>query len=871
MQEISKPDHRSPRRFSSRWPILGLAFCAIVALTAYAADTVPTDVQIPGTQPIPTDNVPTINSVGNCGCHDFSPLAGQTPESVPVVGWQGGMMANAGRDPIFWATVAVAEQDFLPSTGGVGDLCLHCHSVKGWLEGRSTPTDGSGMDAGTDAEGIMCEFCHLVTNPDQANSIPNPPEGSYVEEQNGDFLAYDESTGDGYYGGAEYVVNSGGTRLGPYTDPGAKHDVIPSAYHRDARMCGTCHDVSNPAVGDLAHNHGALVALPGSFSGVVNGTVGDKAAMNNPPESYGIVERTFSEWVSSEIDTLRVNDFPALTDAVLKTPGGALDRAYQAARWGTCSGSGDLCNVDANCSGGETCNDITADYQLPMVTPAAAGQARYFTCQTCHMPAAGGKGAQQGRGNKFDNSDPWDRDMRPDLPAHDQTGMSYWIPKVVQWQDQQGTLRFGTGLTSGQISAMDAAMLRAEAHIKSAAHLAAAQNGNQLEVTVTNLTGHKLLSGYPEGRRMWINVKWYDGGDVLIHEDGAYGELSHEGSPVTVQDNDGTTFTVRSILDPDSTEVFEAEPGMTQEWAAALISLGYPGDMVLEWDREEHTPEHTLQELADSDPGTIFHTFHFVLNNAVYNDNRIPPYRMSFDEAERRNALPVPTSQYGDPGPGGAYDHFAVVPFAIPANAVRAEARLYYQHTSWEYIQFLWKQPTSDPLPASTFLANEGVNMMDAWLNARWDDNDPNSTMSPPVEMASATATVSAVLGVPGEASHQDLPPDLMLADYNGGTGEIDLTYTPACDATDHTIYWGDLADVGSYLYGGAECFAGTSGTASFDPGGGSFFFVIVGNNGVEEGSYGLYNDAGTTDQRDEDVGTPVCDLPRNLAGVTCE
>jgi hypothetical protein len=838
---------------------------------AYAASTVPTDVQIPGTQPVPTDNVPTINSVGNCGCHDFNPAAGQSPESVPAFGWAGGMMANASRDPLFWATLAVAEQDFLPSDGGVGDLCLHCHSVKGWLEGRSTPTDGSGMDPGTDAEGIMCEFCHLTTNPDQVNSIPNPPEGSYVEEQNGVFVAYDEATGEGYYGGAEYVVNSGGTRLGPYFDPSARHDVIPSTYHRDARLCGTCHDVSNPAVGDLAPNHGAMIPLPGSSSGIVNGPVADKAAMNNPPETYGIVERTYSEWVSSEIDTLRVNDFPNLTDPVLKTPGGALEVAYQAALWGTCSGSGDLCNVDANCPGGEVCNTLTADYQEPMVTPAAGGPPRYYTCQTCHMSAAGGDGANQGRGNKWDNSDPWDRDIRPDLPSHDQTGMSYWIHQAVKWQDQQGTLRFGTGLSADQIAAMDAAKLRAEGHLRSAAHLAAAQNGNQLEVTVTNLTGHKLPSGYPEGRRIWINVKWLDAADALVHEDGAYGELTHEGSPVTVQDLGGTTWTVRSILDPDSTKVYEAYPGMSREWAQALIGLGYPGSMVLEWDRETNQPEHTLQELADSDPGTIFHTFHFVLNNAVYEDNRIPPYRMSYDEAESRNALPVPTNQYGDPGPGGSYDHFDVVAFDIPAGAVRAEARLYYQATTWEYIQFLWLQPTSPPAPTSTFLANEGVNLLDAWLNARLDPADPNSTMTPPFEMALATADVTAATGVPGEASHYNVPSDQMHASLNGTTGEIDLTYTAACDAVDHTVYYGDLSDVAVYGYSGAACFLGSTGATSFDPGTGSYFFLIVANDGLDEGSYGHWEHSGTDGERDEAIGLPECDYTRNLAGVICE
>jgi len=37
---------------------------------------------------------------------------------------------------------------------------------------------------------------------------------------------------------------------------------------------------------------------------------------------------------------------------------------------------------------------------------------------------------------------------------------------------------------------------------------------------------------------------------------------------------------------------------------------------------------------------------------------------------------------------------------------------------------------------------------------------------------------------------------DQMLADLNGTTGAIDLTNVPACDAADHTVYFGDLAGV---------------------------------------------------------------------------
>ena len=57
----------------------------------------------------------------------------------PSTTWAGSMMANAGRDPIFWAALDVANND-LP---GIGEWCLRCHSPSGWLDGRVTPPAGS--------------------------------------------------------------------------------------------------------------------------------------------------------------------------------------------------------------------------------------------------------------------------------------------------------------------------------------------------------------------------------------------------------------------------------------------------------------------------------------------------------------------------------------------------------------------------------------------------------------------------------------------------------------------------------------------------------------------------------------------------------
>ena len=120
---------------SARSVLLAALAAANLCFAAWSAPVVPTDIQQPGTQP---GEAGTLESPDKCdNCH------GNYNRAVePAFNWRGSMMANAGRDPIFWATLAVAEQDF----DGSGDLCIRCHSTAGWQAGRSTPTDGSGLD-----------------------------------------------------------------------------------------------------------------------------------------------------------------------------------------------------------------------------------------------------------------------------------------------------------------------------------------------------------------------------------------------------------------------------------------------------------------------------------------------------------------------------------------------------------------------------------------------------------------------------------------------------------------------------------------------------------------------------------------------------
>ncbi len=645
--------------------LLSVLLCfMLLAGISWAADTVPTEIMMPGTQPEEAN----LESPNRClNCHSGYAT---DPRTEPGFGWLGSAMGNAGRDPIFWATLAIAEQDF----DGAGDLCIRCHSSGGWMGGRSTPTDGSGL-AASDEDGIDCDTCHQMSNPDMSEHIGlmfDP----FIANQ-GDSLTPAQA-GEGYYGSGMYVLANDYGKLGPYAegDAVARHQFTQSRFHRDPDFCGTCHDVSNSAVGDLAPNAGAQPGAPDVINSYdfpplgqpnLGGPVEEKAAFNNPPYAYGVVERTFSEYKSSPLSSLLVDNFASLP-ADLQDPRGSLYNAYMAAT---------------------NNNRGTANY-------ADGTSPRYFSCQTCHVRAVTGQGADKAN-----------VPVRDDLPMHDMTGGNYWVYPLVQYQDQQGTLRLGGGLDAAQIAAMDDGMLRAGQHLTQAGTLDV--NGNT--VKVTNMTGHKLISGYPEGRRMWLNIKWYDATGVKIREDGEYGDL-----PTTVVNpKDGTTFVPRSLLDlhDPNTKIYEVHPAISQEWAQILVTALPHTDTPVGFDRLTGTVTKTLGELAAQPAGTYEKSFHFVLNNYIAEDNRIPPYQMSYDEARKRNALPVPDTQYGGNGPGSVYNYWDDVALNPPTGAVSADITLYYQGTSWEYVQFLWKANTT---PAGAFLADEGVNFLDAWV-----------------------------------------------------------------------------------------------------------------------------------------------------------
>lgn len=309
-------------------------------------------------------------------------------------------------------------------------------------------------------------------------------------------------------------------------------------------------------------------------------------------------------------------------------------------------------------------------------------------------------------------------------------------------------------MTAEEIEAINAGKGRASAQLELAASLQL--DGTKLRIV--NLTGHKLISGYPEGRRMWINVKWYDGNDVLVREDGRFGPLS-----VAV---DGIPHTVQTILDLEgtNTRIYEAHFAMTQEWATQLLNLGKPASLALAYDRLNGNVTLTLGQLASLAPGSHRETFHFVLNNLLAKDNRIPPYGMSYDEARVRNVLPVPATQFGGPGPGGVFNHWDELTLQPPPGATRAAIALLYQPTSWEYIQFLYLANNR----SNAFLGNEGVNLLDTWMN---------SGMAAPFTMASTTWQLDSV----------DAPDNLIATATS--TTQVAVSWQPVTGASAYEVF----------------------------------------------------------------------------------
>jgi len=139
------------------------------------------------------------------------------------------------------------------------------------------------------------------------------------------------------------------------------------------------------------------------------------------------------------------------------------------------------------------------------------------------------------------------------------------------------------------------------------------------------------------------------------------------------------------------------------------------------------------------------------------------------------------------------------------------------------------------------------------------------------IDDISVTLAVLPDACAPGAAPNpKEASPDGGMKASRGSSGTaVDLVYNSGCGTLDNAVFWGAGPIFGSPVWTAAACAVGNSGHAAFDPGplapGGMLYFVIVGQNAANEGSYG----AGTAGERPEAVGIGACDKPQVLGG-TC-
>jgi len=689
--------------------------------------------RMPGTQP----GRVSLESPDRClNCH-----AGYNPSVEPGFNWQGSMMAQAARDPLFFAAMTVGAQDAMWATGSpnAADLCLRCHFPEGWLEGRSDPTNASLM-TGSDYDGVSCDVCHRQYDPFFADTYGSAPsdrpafwdetglsatpsdsaateafaadrsEALTVELFNGgSFFVNDRPHSPSYTeaAGGQYFVAADAAKRASFADAEARHQMLYSRFHKATGMCGTCHDVSNPVLANLLLDDGTGLLY----------------TEENSAFSYFHVERTFSEFMLS----------------AYARPGGAAGR------------------------GGFS----------PDVFETSLPDDAIVRCQDCHMRDVVGAGADK-NGVPIR---PGDSVEHPESgqPLHDLTGGNMWVSYLLASTvpgspnydaTNAGLLGQGAAVLTmdpAQGLGVDAAavlagMERAEQQLLLAAEINdLAYEDGSVTFRVQNNTGHKLISGFPEGRRMFATVEVYSGGDLLY----------------AVNPYDHAAGTLKGLGSG-------SELGGGEAFADELV-----------W---EMHPSSSLTGETE--------TLHFVLADGRHKDNRIPPVGFDIGGAADRLVVPV---WHGIEDPGyftaaeyaGGYDEVTV---PVPAGGDRVEVHLYYQTTSREYVEFLRDEingTTGRTLPAAAYVAQsdpffEGLR---AWGDTIWSLWSHNRDVpgAAPVEMAQAS------IGVPPPAE----PPTPTLLAATAGHEQVVLAWTDEAagdpDVTGYRLYY-DQADKAQHI-----------------------------------------------------------------------
>lgn len=260
----------------------------------------------------------------------------------------------------------------------------------------------------------------------------------------------------------------------------------------------------------------------------------------------------------------------------------------------------------------------------PLTNRFGGNQLTVSTCMDCHMPKKTGQAC-----------DIFEPPVRDDLGYHSFVAANVFaMDLLLHIYGPSGSGEFDEFTVQQMTRAIDETVTM----LTKATDTTPTQHGGELNVRTVNQCGHKLLTGMPEGRRIWKNIRFFNG-PTLIAEHGAYNLATAE-------------------LTTTDTKVYEQLLGIDSYMSSVTGKPSGP-------------------------------SFNLMLVNKVFKDNRIPP--RGFTNA---NFEAVQAGHVGYAYPDGQY--WDDTKYCIPAGATRAEVRLYYQTSSREYIEFLRDENTTD-------------------------------------------------------------------------------------------------------------------------------------------------------------------------------
>jgi len=597
--------------------------------------------------------------ISNSAKQDLSPVvqgfAASATNAVETKGdyenWAGMMMANAMRDPAFFATLSVANRDMInllnnfhgspgnmeklltgqprgfttfnqlliflkldgagiKLSGGrlrpedilpfTADLCLRCHTPAGWMEGRSEPkTVHSPFLKGQFWGAEFLENSAYSTGDAKKADLSTESEAE-MDGLQCDFChrAKDNFKRKSNHDGSEMTNGNGGffvDRNNPFSDKVGKNKIS-TVYDflKTGEFCGTCHDVTNPLLRTKT---------------IVNGKV--------PEDMPHPIERTYTEWYWS-------------------------------------------------------------DYR------------KEKRCQDCHVPM------------KFQGAQTWM--ISPVLNELwgkvDQKWREY--PYFYQVPDREPLWTQAMERNRDFMQKEAAEMSVGDSSFK----------GNELTVNIKiiNKTGHKLPTGFAEGRQMWLHVKAEDEAGKPIFESG----YLKDGYLVRDEYFNGT---YKNDPDKKMIKVYEVE-ALAADYDPAVIAPG-----------NEH--------------------FHFILMNKIIKDNRIPPKGFNKKAYTADGAFIIPHGPKDTDYAEGQNWDITPYTFTVPEGVkgkIRITATLNYQTFNREYLEFLNKndrEPTKKHggnarnLPAGPYenYKTWGAAMYDLWKN--------KAKMGPAVIMQKVSGEIS--------------------------------------------------------------------------------------------------------------------------------